>query len=392
MMLLCQHGHGKSNKIDQGIKSGDIAGAILGPCNESPDGLISYSQKLRKAGATSLIDPQLHACQVKPPKHGKLPEYDYYQSPFGRMKASRSSIISSVVSDALSLQQDADVTSYISPTVHFTDFNDAWSQASFAFADESISWAEENDDKEIYISLVMSEACLKDHNGLSKFLDDITELDVHGFYIVIDREYTTYTTDFDPRSLSGLMQLAYILGDLNEYSLIFGYTDLVGVVLSSFSNISTACGWYNSLRQFSMNRFQYRSGGRPPKPRYTSCNLLDVPPLNPDVANAEAVGALSSIQHGSTQDASLAANFHAATWSQPEAIWHHWNAVNHLCSGVRNIQKTANRLDHVESLIQNASALRVMLENQGVAFTPPAPAQYDNWQQGISDFRSDMGI
>jgi len=63
MYVYAQHGYGKGNMIEEGLREGHIKGVILSPRHETPDNIEQYIADLRDEfgnEVTILFDPQFY--------------------------------------------------------------------------------------------------------------------------------------------------------------------------------------------------------------------------------------------------------------------------------------------------------------------------------------------
>ena len=105
----------------------------------------------------------------------------------------------------------------------------------------------------------------------------------------------------DISAFANFLYFCHVLS-LNDYKIIVGYSDWPGFMLEAVGADFTACGWYQNLRQFSMDRFQPRDGGRRPRKRYSSYKLLYSPLLSPELQDMYKVGILNQVLSGSEYD------------------------------------------------------------------------------------------
>ncbi len=80
MAILVQHGHGKSDKLDESLGAGTVDGVVFAPRNEKPANLASCIQSLANAhNCELLIDPKFYISAFAPAKTRYLTEYAYFQ-------------------------------------------------------------------------------------------------------------------------------------------------------------------------------------------------------------------------------------------------------------------------------------------------------------------------
>lgn len=394
MTLLAQQGYAKARKIEDGLRTGAIQGAILSPRHEKPEKLREYVAKLRaqSADAEILIDPQFYATMMSSDRLGYLPLYDgYFRPGLGRRDFIGQAKLGSYVAGALGFQKDLAVSRLVSPSILLNTFSDDRSQIAFALAEESLNYHEKQiDAPPLLLTLVVNEAALHDTEGLFEFLDLVASWDVHGFYVLVARSTSTYPAPFAPPALANLMYLAHVLGEVNKREVIFGYSDLVGLLLTAAGATALGTGWWNTTRQFCTNMFEESTGGQRPKARYTSRPLLSSILLIPELVNA--VGALSAerILSHTEEDDRLRPGISDENWPPDVACLHHWRVISDVLATLERLAPS-ERIELLDQNVRSAYRLHNELRQLGVQFESAAGrSQIAEWIQAIDIFSSGL--
>lgn len=393
MALLAQIGYGRSDKVQSGLKSGSIAGAILSPRDEDPDKLTAFAASLRTdyPKATVLFDPQFYAATLITPRDQYLSKYSYYAQSRGLSRTQfKPKDIDKYVSECIDYQSQRFPTlSYqVSPTVLFDDFRDSWSQIALTMAEASIDKAQ--NPKKLLISLAISEQAFKSSDALDEFLDTLSALEVEGFYILIGRTVNGHPCNFDPIALQNIMYLSYVLGVVNDYKVFFGYTDWYGLLLEAAGASGVATGWYQNLRNFSMTRFMPTSGfARRPRKRYPSAPLLSSPLFTPELEGVYTLGLLPQVLSGIPEDIVFQGTspiVAEGNWSDETYCLAHWQGISKLLIEIQQ-QPPASRVKYVLSLITKARSLYNRLESRGILFDGnTGPRHLESWVDAIQSF------
>ncbi len=396
MTIYAQHGYGKSDKIEAGIRGKTLSGVVLSPRDETPARMESYVADLRGefgADLQILLDPQFYATTVLPARDGKLPDYPYYRGGLTRGNFVSPSNIALYVRETLDYQRTLGVSRLVSPTVLFDDFNDPWSQIALGMASEA-QGALTPSDPGLLLSLVFDEGALRHRKPLDDFLDLITMWDVPGFYVVVRRADVGYPAHSDETVLTNLMYLLYALGEINSFEVVTGYSDFVGLLGQAVGATATCTGWYNSLRQFSLRRFQPVSGGRAARPRYSSGPLLNSVLILPEFSSAWRLGHTASVHSGTAHDAALGSgNPGTPPWPAAVSCLHHWEVMSRLASTVVTAGRTSRRLDALEAILNNAIASYASLEAAGVTFgTHTGSREAHAMSRAVAAFRREVGV
>ncbi len=395
MSLFAQHGYGKSDKINRGLDAGVLDGVIMSPRDELPKNLRAYLSALHKKykKVPVLFDPQFYVTTITPVKDGNLPSYPYYHSGLTRRNFTSPESIEGYVRETLDYQAKLPISQMISPTVYFDNFNDPWSQISLSMAEGSINYHSKALKKPpLLVSLVFSENALSSSESLSEFLDIISGFKVAGFYIIVKRSSSQYMTQMEPVVLENLLYLVYVLSELNRYEVVVGYADIIGILLHAVGAKVTACGWFNSLRQFSLARFQPSTGGRAPRPRYTSIPLLNSILVLPELDLIYRAGLINDVLSGTSCDKILRPNPANAAWTPDISCLHHWEAVH---STIKTLSHASinQRLAIMMGMIAKAQAIYARLDNRHVIFdTYSGRGHLDQWNRAIQGFKTAANI
>ena len=396
MSLFAQHGYGKSNKLESALYDGSIAGVIFSPKDENMTKLADYVSLLHASNPTAhlLFDPQFYVSTIPNPNEGRLLSYPYYKSRLTRRDFSKSANITQYIKETLDYQNPVDFTHLISPSIIVDSFNDPWSQIAITLADEAINYyTSASFTKPLYISLCFNETALDNTDALNEFLDMISLLDVYGFYIIVVRNTSTPQILTSHR-LENLMYLCYVLSTINQYNVIIGYGDLLGLPLYATGVNSISSGWFKSLKSFSINRFQPSTGGRPARPRYTSSSLINSILINPEMDTIYRQGLISNILSNTPYDSSFLRNMPSnVTWTSQQSILHHWMVLHNHLIVMDQLQTISEKFNYIERILNNASQIYSSLELAHVVFEQSSSSAFINeWQTAIQNFRHNIGV
>ncbi len=298
----------------------------------------------------------------------------------------------------MNYQNDLPGLSYIlSPSVLFEDFRDSWSQIALNMAEASIyHHASLVAAPPMLITVVTSENALRNATGLGEFLDALSGLEVDGFYLLVNRSSSGFQAAMDTRAMENLMYFVHVLANLNDYRVVVGYSDWLGFLLHTIGASATATGWHQSLRQFSMTRFEPAAGGgRRPRKRYSSAPLLSNPLIVPELDDIYRAGVLANLLSGSTYDEILRTGPAAgeARWTDDIGCLTHWAAVGRAISRIESQRRPAAKLNAALDLIDGALTLYDRLLTRGVNFeTQTGPGHLASWRESVLAFRHTAGV
>ena len=183
----------------------------------------------------------------------------------------------------------------------------------------------------------------------------------------------------DPVILENLLYLIYTLSVVNKYEVVVGYADIIGILLQAVGASASACGWFNSLRQFTLARFQPSRGGRPARSRYTSIPLLNSLLIIPELHSIYDVGMLKDVLTGTAFDSILKTDPANVNWTLDQSSMHHWEAMSNTMKLIKK-GPVKERLATMSKKIATAKALYSQLSQHGVAFEQfSGPGHLDQW-------------
>ena len=376
MTILAQHGYAKSDKIEQGISDGSIQGVIMSPRDEQPMNLADFLSSIPN-NVERLVDPQLYAGTILSARDGRLEEYPYYERNLTPASFSLAAI-GQFVRDTLAWQNNLNVSAVVSPTVMVDALSNRWAQIAMMLAQETVN--QHRSSNPLLISLVIGEEALREVRLVDDWLNELTQLNVDGFYLVVRRSSEEYRQQYDPDILSSLLRVCYSLAEVNEYRVFVGYCDMVTPLLHAVGVTGTGAGWYTSLRQFGLRRFLPVTGGRQPRPRYTSRPLLNsiyTTELNV-IYNA---GRVADVLSNTNYDARFNGNQNPENvpWPLSDATLHHWGVLSEITQAISGTT-ISDRLNSVRDLEFLTKLFEVV----------PTDEYTSDVEEGLMDFGSPL--
>lgn len=286
MEILAQHGFGNGQRIERGLNDGLIQGAIFGAKDITPSKLADFLATIAAEypNSTRLFDPQFYAAMIAAKPGARLgslmgeDSYPYFETRRRRDLEREQQVIDDLES-ILQFQAGLPVTALIAPNIVIQrSFDSVEATVSKSFLRNAARIRNEvANGVPLYATLAVSSAALNDRIELQNFLQEITEIDEppDGFYLLLEKPDTTIpATLTEPDVLSRWMLMNHTL-KLNGFRVINGYTDVLAPYLGAAGADAVASGWYNTLKTFSLKKFEPVSEfARKPVARYTSRPLL----------------------------------------------------------------------------------------------------------------------
>jgi len=171
---------------------------------------------------------------------------------------------------------------------------------------------------------------------------------------------------------------------------VVGYSDWLGFLLHAAGASATATGWHQSLRQFTMARFEPAGGGRRPRKRYSSTPLLSNPLIVPDLEDIYKTGLLREVLSGTHHDSTLQfgpAN-NETRWTDDIGCLAHWGAVGGAIASIESQVRPVAKVAAAVELIDDAMQLYGRLSQRGVNFEPQTgPNHLSSWRESLVAFR-----
>ena len=390
MAFYVQHGHGKSDKITNALDDGAASGVIFAARNEKVDKLDKFIATLRDNYKCDLLfDPQFYVSTLVPANDRYLPDgYTYYEAGRTANDFIGARKIASYVRNTIDFQTERGFDRIMSPTVIVNAFSDRWSQVALQLADSSIEYHSGlKDAAPLLVSLVLSEGALDRRADLDAFLDTLTSWDVHGYYITVARDDPTYSQSFDEGRLAHLLYMVYVLADRNEFEIVCGYSDFIGIPLRAAGASAFAGGWYQSLRQFHQKAFLKRkAGGQPPRLRYSSSPLLNSIMLS-ELESISDAGCLNQVLSDIDLDSVItdATSPESSAWTSRMSERHHWQTLARLEQGLSG--RVRRDIFELINDVRQATGLYTTLQAAGVPFERNTDGQHlVAWLAGLQAF------
>ncbi len=258
------------------------------------------------------------------------------------------------------------------------------------FAQDTI--AQHSGHKPLLISFVIGEEALRQRVSVDDWLNDLTQLGVDGFYLVIKRNSESYRQHYEPDVLASLLRVCYSLAEVNDYRVYMGYTDMATLLFHAVGVTGTSAGWFTGLRQFTLRRFQPTTGGRRPRPRYSSRALLNsiyVSELDGIYNGGQIRDVLSSTPFDVRFNTNM--NPEDVPWPDDDAARHHWHVLNDISQSPVG-STIGSRLDAARDVIALARATYAQVGNLVPFATETGSSHLDQWLDGLNRFRSECSV
>lgn len=384
MSFWVQHGYGKGDKI-RDLVAGPFppAGVILSPSSEPNQTLVNTAKSCDDSGVRILLDPETYVYSIDG-GHGKKHldnELDIGPLHWSDSPARLAGIVRAVVE----LNDQMGTSEVIAPAPVQQSFGDAWTGLALQLARETATATS----KPVLASVVVDAGAFSDWHTAEQWLDAVTTLDTAGVYLLVGWDGATYPNTWDAAILKNIYRAVYRLAVINQYEVIWGYSDVAGAIGLAAGADGCATGWYLSLRLWTTQKWIPRSGGRQSAPR-----VMSVPMLSPLIAQGEAdIAARTAIGSQIFPDVSIRSQLAAGTWGLAEAWYQHMEAVSEIASTITNYSdEIEERVEMALGWIDEAQEYVRRLDAAGVALPGVYQSRLRSLREALAGFANEEGI
>jgi hypothetical protein len=381
MSFYLQHGYGKSDRIHQLSELGSLQGVILSPGDEDRTKLAETVSSAASRGLDVLLDPQTYIYTSTPPGTARCHSGNGIEFPV--RWAQSSSDTARQIEAIGALTREVGASTYVAPTCLQPSFQGVWTPLGLQYAHSAIEqWGGES----TYATLAFDQSALSDWEAVSAWLDEATQLDVKGFYVMVDRRPRSFPpVAWDQHNLTNLLRLLYTLA-LNEYDIIWGYTEFEGLLGQAVGVQTLASGWHYSLRQFSVAKWQPSpAGGAVPIPR------LAIPALFAHIRAEEEGRLLSSLAYGDKilppELLEVFAEGSQRDWPRRETQDRFLLTMGQLANCWTDSTPISDRINGLQLRLAAAIDLYKRIERSGVILDPRSYGLVYSFSGALADFR-----
>ena len=383
MTMYVQHGYGKGDKVHRLLQEGNASGVVLSPADETADRLATTAAGARGFGAAVILDPQLYVSTIP---DGAARRHEDNSLDFSRVRWSAGAeLVHTHVKQVIDLNHRVGTTAVIAPAPLQMAFLDTWASMTFQYARETMRLAE----KPTYVSVVVDESALADWNPIAQWLNEVTTLDCEGFYLVIARRDRPYPQIWESTLLTNLLRIVYRLGVLNRYTVIWGFTDVAGLLSLAAGAGAFGCGWFYSLRNFTSAKWIPKKGGGVPTARVLSPGFL---------SPVEALGEGGPIARSSVGEIAFPARELRSRLSNDEPIpvgearLQHLQALGRMAADLgsegpaRSTSDVLGLVERVDEILAAAQAGLTEAERLGIALATRYHTGVNQFRQALNSF------
>ena len=356
---------------------------ILSPAGEDPASLEATSRQLEEWGVRRLVDPETYVYAIEGGTAGRhesngvaFSDLSWFVSP---------TEVSQHVAAIIALNDRLGVPEVVAPSPLLSSFTDTWAPVGIQYIRAT---SEAADGRRVWASVVAEDAAFSNWDEVAGWLDALTKVDVSGVYLVVAHSSSggAYPTRWDAGRLTNVLRLIYWLSDINQYEVLWGYSDVPGLLGMAAGASGGATGWFHSQRCFSSQKWIPREGGRPANPRVLSGAMLSS--LD---ATGEAIACLeSSIAESLIPEESVRDRIRAGTWGLTESRQQHLDSM-----AVRYTNRAGFRSEWVDQtldVIKEAIECTEVLRSEGVVIDTSHRSRLESYRDAVTLFADSEGI
>lgn len=299
-----------------------------------------------------LIDPQTYVYSIPDGEASRHESHGLAPTISTNMSARQ---LTETVGQVIELNDRLGLGRVVAPAPLMSGFLDPWSQLGSSLLSTTLDMT----DRPVLATVAVDSAAFSSWDDVEYWLDAFTQLDVEGIYLAVANE-STYPPSWDVEQLAAILRFVYRLGALNDYEVIWGFSDLAGLISLGAGASSFASGWFYGLRRFSRGAWVPSSGGRQPTPRVTMPHLLAT--VRGDMVTSDWVtlGALDGLTRESAD------RVVEGDWAGGDSWPQHIEALSSLSNQVSELPPEERPWD-VRARLAMAVDLLNRLEDAGVA-------------------------
>ncbi len=387
MPMWAQHGYGKGQKIHDLAESAMLEGVVVSPWNEPS--AVSIGEHLTSQGLSALLDPQAYVHALQRPKGSVVSGHERFELHPGPpitwdLSADLDEYLDRIVTANAALGSRA----IIAPGC-VQAFTDAWAPLSFHCAREIRRKVGRG--TEILASLIVHERAFDGWADAERWLTLATQpkRSASGYYIVMARDLGSESYPFPVSALrtTGLLRLIHRLAVVNEKHVVYGYSDVEGLLAIASGADAFATGWSYRLRAFDQAQWQERPpGGRSPRPRIFIPEMLS--PVDVDEARQMlAIPAFRALVPPAYQT-----HVRTGTVTQLEAQMSFLHGMGALAGAIEDEDEVSDRLDLVGEMLVHANATLRRVSAQMPTLNPTYRNRIRGLSSALDAFRQEEDI
>ena len=305
--------------------------------------------------------------------------------------------VNEYIDKIISFQQNNNVTTFVTPALYISSFNDRNVDKLFDILDIFSEKCNENK----YISLMLHESAFDNANYMNEFINDFSvyENKYNGIYLVIDRDNSSNIRNFFPADrLSKVMQFIYYMKKLGM-KVIVGYSGIESINYMAVGADVIATGWFYSLRKFNKlekGLEEYSTMGRAKK-RYTSIKFLNELTLEEHIKmipNEERKKIYEMIFNGSDIDIKIIQGNYDIIPINDTYI-QYFEAMNILSKQFEEKDEIEEKIEILENLIDNAISNTneyMKLREQNPAMEAISKKHLEGYKNAVEQFKEENFI
>lgn len=263
-------------------------GAIWSLADETPENLEQRMAAAAEQKAIQAIDPQLYVALLADANPKRLADHELFKVPLPRRSRYSARRLGALVEKVIEHQAERPGTHLIAPTVAVTAMNHRSAQVALNLAETATDvWDDHEDVRPLLISVALERPALADSNGINQLLDELTALEVDGYYLMFEIDPDLDSTT-QASLLSEALYVTYTLSILREKTVWVGYAGLSGYLYRAVGAQAVAAGWFQKQQWWTLGHWGPPGKGRTPRPRIVLESILGSLLIDPELEQARS--------------------------------------------------------------------------------------------------------
>jgi len=233
----------------------------------------------------------------------------------------------------------------------------------------------------VLAAVTVEAAAFASWDDVEIWMDLFSRRDVAGIYLIVEGT-SQYPPLWDAAQLANVLRFIYRMSVVNQYEVIWGYSDLAGVFGLAAGATAMASGWHYSARRFTRGSWTPSSGGRQPRPRVLIPTLLH--PI--DAASVSERWRDAGVLEGlpaAAQQLLIEGEFDRTdSWTQ------HLSALSTIANNLGDLP-LLDRVGEATIMLERAMEAVGSLDDQGIAIEPGVSARLGEFQGAMDRFIRD---
>jgi len=362
MELYLQYGNGMKGMCLELLEKWNGGTIILSPVNIEQNKINQYSKEFKKKGSKLMFDPQLFFTKDA---REKLANYDYW--PNENTTISDEDVLHNINKGVLKINIEIECERIILPSKQIKESN---YYSILKQLKQSIKFFRSNTQKKLFSTIALYPESIRNTEFIEKIINDFSELDVDGYYIVPQPPNSEYIVTDATWSI-GLLKLLTCL-KFTKREVIVGYSNHQGLVYSLANVDAIASGNFMNTRAFSPDKFKKPTGVIKQKSNwfYVPNAMCEFKVILLDIAKQRGIidffKPVGLFENDDSNKLFSGANPSSANFTETNSFKHYLHCLKIQCNELKN-ETYENTYSKYEFLLNSAEKHLKEIKKSGIS-------------------------